>query len=835
MGKADNLKNIVTRQKELLGDLEAEYQTIQSSDLTRENDELKEKLQSITDKFQAAEEKLKQMSEENSSLKNALYEQIYNEKLAILNMSRKKLEVYFKSTYENEQNRLTALENSVKQRIDTMTGLLKSNNIDVKDEIYEMLGDLSNLLNEKVTAARTEQSKALTENEQADFETLKNEQITDRMVKESAKKNNFESFIGLNLINKLGILLIIIGVIVASQYTFFKMPVHLKGIMMFSLGGIMLAAGEFLNRRKANIFSLGVTAGGVAVLYIALAASYFYLDILKMYPAIGLCVLITAIAFVLATRYNAQVILAFALVGGYLPIFSISGNLAISYSAMVYFVVLNLLALGISFKKKWTVSAFIGLILNIAGTAFISFDVIPYNRTFSIKLVTIAFILFAFLSYTLIPVLSTFTQKLKFKKSDVVLMGINTFFSSLLMYIAFYNFGFKAYTGILAIAFAVIYLLLGRLIETKFTGEKSSTALFYITGLSFVVLIIPFQFGKAWLTLGWLAEGTALAAYGILQNNKGFKKAGFIIFGLCVAAFLIVDVWGDLDFLFAYKYLAITLGSMIILGSYVYIKSISGKFEKAFKYLSIINLWIYSIYVIAEMFINVMHLKEWDDFYLCNALAIAVSFLIAYTTPRINILRDRGVKIISAVIYVFSLLWLFALNLIVNPTCYYSLTDATYIYSILGTLVLVVISLLSVLALYDLLRSIVMGKKLGVQWLPLLVSGYFVLILTQNLITQYDLQFSNASISIIYVVTALAWIIFGFAKRYSFLRRFGLGLSILAVAKLFLVDLHGLTQGYQIVTYFALGITLLAISFVYQYFNKRLELKAEVVSDEENN
>jgi uncharacterized membrane protein len=77
-------------------------------------------------------------------------------------------------------------------------------------------------------------------------------------------------------------------------------------------------------------------------------------------------------------------------------------------------------------------------------------------------------------------------------------------------------------------------------------------------------------------------------------------------------------------------------------------------------------------------------------------------------------------------------------------------------------------------------------------------------------------------ISIVYVLTALGWIIFGFARKYSFIRKFGLGLSILTVIKLFLIDLASLTQGYQILSYFTLGVTLLAISFVYQYFNKRL-------------
>jgi uncharacterized membrane protein len=85
------------------------------------------------------------------------------------------------------------------------------------------------------------------------------------------------------------------------------------------------------------------------------------------------------------------------------------------------------------------------------------------------------------------------------------------------------------------------------------------------------------------------------------------------------------------------------------------------------------------------------------------------------------------------------------------------------------------------------------------------------------------LEFTNFTISIIYILLAFAWIVFGFIKKYSFLRRSGLGLSFLAMAKLFLLDLAILTEGYRIISYFAFGIVLIAISFVYQYFSKRLE------------
>ena len=170
---------------------------------------------------------------------------------------------------------------------------------------------------------------------------------------------------------------------------------------------------------------------------------------------------------------------------------------------------------------------------------------------------------------------------------------------------------------------------------------------------------------------------------------------------------------------------------------------------------------------------------------------------------------------------------LFAINSVMTPVAAAYLHSGTPAFgvTIVGTAILFVLGVLSVFALRDLLKLIVMKRKLGIEWYPLLISGYFVIILTQNLITQFGLAFSNAAISIIYVLTALAWIIFGFARRYSFIRKFGLGLALLSVAKLFLIDLLSLTQGFKIISYFALGITLVAISYVYQYFNKRLEQK----------
>jgi len=840
----NNLKGILARQREIVSSLESEITNIEATDLVTENQNLKTELTKYQLFLETEKSQNLKISEENKNLKNALYEQLYNEKILILNSTSKKIDAYYSSNVEGEINRLTSFELSVKKRIEEMTGVLKANRIDLQDDIYVKLEGLRNLLNLKITTAREEllkNSRALSKNRSAEFEKLKQEQLTEEEIKGRIKQNNIESFIGLNIINKLGVLLLIIGVIAASQFTYFKLPDTLKCIFAFIIGVGLLITGELLNRKKPNVFSLGITSGGIAILYVALALSFFKFEILGMSQALGLCVLITTGAFVLSQRYNSQTISAFALVGGYLPLFSIAGDKTMVYGAMVYFVILNILALIISVNRKWIATAYIGFSLNVLGSIYI-LSIIFTGRIKDISFykdgfITILYIVFAFVIYTLIPVIGSFKKKLTFKNSDIVLLALNTLISSLFLYSVFYELELSDFTGLLAITFAVVYLVLGKFVEKFMTKEQKARVLFYITGLTFVVLIIPFQFGKVWLSLGWLVEGVALLSYGIYKGIKGFKRAGVIISILCLFVFLLFDVINYSDSLFVYKYLAITVGSIIVLGSIISKKNLTGNLARLFTYAAAINVWIFSLYIIGSKFrdylSNLMVQSSFDLDYLIIAAMILVSFLIAYIIPRIRVLCDNIMKGISISIYILGLIALFILNSN-SPVSGY-LNDVPLNITIIGTIELAVIALLSVLVVRDLILSLVTERKLGIEWYPLLLSLYFVVVLTQNLITQFNLEFNNAAISIIYLITSLLWITFGFIKRYVFIRRFGLGLCMLAVAKLFIIDLSFLSQGYRIVSYFVFGLILIAISFVYQYFNKRIDIIGEVMPDDKKN
>jgi uncharacterized membrane protein len=263
----------------------------------------------------------------------------------------------------------------------------------------------------------------------------------------------------------------------------------------------------------------------------------------------------------------------------------------------------------------------------------------------------------------------------------------------------------------------------------------------------------------------------------------------------------------------------------------MYKKIMSGSFVSVFKYFAIVNAQIYAVYIINKLG-NMLYAaypgeRIFRIGYLISAASVTAVFFIAYAVTRIKLLSTPGIKVMSVIMYCAGILWMFVNNSISAPVAriYMRHTTPDIGITIAGTAILAVLGVFSVLVVRDAVKIIVTQKKKGIEWLPLVVSGYFVILLSQNLIAQYNLSFSSAAISVIYVLVSLAWIIYGFVRRFAFIRRFGRALAIFAVVKLFLIDLARLTAGYRIVTYFALGITLIAISFVYQYFSKRLELK----------
>ncbi len=638
--------------------------------------------------------------------------------------------------------------------------------------------------------------------------------------KQERSRTNIENFLGLNLLNKLGILLLIIGVIAGLQFTYARLPDALKSVLAFSFGTLLLVTGEIMNRKKAGVFSIGLTGGGVAVLYAALAVSFFYLHMLPEVAAIIICVAITALSFFLAVHHKSQTISVFAIVGGYLPVLSSAFGSGAPDFIMAYLFALNLYALLTASGRKWYATQFVSFSLNVASAVFLVYDLGPT----SIEGIKCAlYVLMGFVIYDVIPIARAMLKSHPIEKPDIVLIAINTVASAFLMYAVLHEWGFTAYRGLASMSFALAYGAAGFFIERKLTHERVAMAVFYITALTFAVLAVPLQFGVIWLTLGWLIEGTGLLTYGLLSRRKGFTRAGWILCGLCMYTFLSYDVVRFIDdavrTLFTWKYLAMTLSSAVILATMV----LAGRADRVRSWMmraSAVNLWLFASYLITQPFdrwiAEVTRGQRNVDLMQCTL--IAVSYAFAYAYRKVRALADEGMRYISIGIYAVAIILALTLNTSPIPR-----VAATSAISAVSVIVMGLLNVLTVAAVYELAQNVFTRRARAKEIVAIAVSAFAVASLTQILIVQFSLGISSLIISTLYIVAALAWVICGFIRRYQGMRRFGLVLSFVAVAKLFVVDLAFLSSGARIVSYFAFGLTLLAISFVYQFFVKRLE------------
>jgi hypothetical protein len=123
----------------------------------------------------------------------------------------------------------------------------------------------------------------------------------------------------------------------------------------------------------------------------------------------------------------------------------------------------------------------------------------------------------------------------------------------------------------------------------------------------------------------------------------------------------------------------------------------------------------------------------------------------------------------------------------------------------------------------DLLITLLKREYKSMEIYPVFMGVYLLGIITAFLGVQLQLSDAGLIFSLVYLLIAVLFIMYGFRKRYVYIRRFGLGLTLLATGKLLLYDLGLLNTGSKIIAYASFGICLLGISYLYQKVSNKME------------
>lgn len=267
----DRLHTIRQEQNKLL----KEYQTLiadyEASDIILENEVLRKKFEDYQARCIHLEERVRHIEQENGKLRTALTEQMLSEKANMIRISREKLETYFASRTTEGENRLTSFEYGAKNRVDQLIQQTTHELKEDQDEIVARLRLFSEEIRDRIMEQRRrfqEAERKLLHQTASEFQQFGEEEISEETMQKRMKQNQFEMKLGLNWINKLGILLIILGVGAAFKYSYSNwFTGNMKGVAFFLLGALMLGGGEWLYRKQKQTFALGILGGGISVLY----------------------------------------------------------------------------------------------------------------------------------------------------------------------------------------------------------------------------------------------------------------------------------------------------------------------------------------------------------------------------------------------------------------------------------------------------------------------------------------------------------------------------------------------------------------------------------------
>jgi len=422
----------------------------------------------------------------------------------------------------------------------------------LKEEIYKLKNSIPLDVEEQ---QEIEPEKALAE---TSFDSKKEEILTDNEVhqikpvikppksafqkadKTPKIKTDLEKFIGENLINKIGIIITIVGVAIGAKYSIeHDLISPLTRIILGYLVGLGLLGFGIKLKKNYRDYSAVLVSGAMAIMYFITYASYNFYGLIPQTLTFILMLLFTAFTVVAAINYNKQVIAHIGLVGAYAVPFLLSedsGRIDILFS---YIAIVNIGILVIAFKKYWKplyYSAFVLTWIIYSVWYFADYNT-PEHFRFALTFLLIFFLTFylMFLAYKLL-------QKEKFVRSDIIVLLSNAFI--------FYGIGYAILSGhetgdqllgLFTLGNAILHFIVSVIVYKRKQADMNLFLLISGLVLVFLTIAIPVQLDGNWVTLLWAGEAALLFWIGRTKNVPVYEKLSYPL--MLVAFFSIIQDW----------------------------------------------------------------------------------------------------------------------------------------------------------------------------------------------------------------------------------------------------------------------------------------------------
>jgi uncharacterized membrane protein len=352
---------------------------------------------------------------------------------------------------------------------------------------------------------------------------------------ESWRRRILEWITGGNLLVKVGVLVLFVGVAFLVRYAAERqiLPIEVR-LAAVALGAVALLIVGWRLRERRRTYALVLQGGGVAVLYLTVFGSMRLYGLIPPSLAFLLLMGLALISGTLAVLQDARVLASFGSAGGFAaPILASTGQ-GSHVLLFSYYAVLNLGIIGVAWFRAWRELNLIGFLFTFTiGTAW---GVLTYQSDhFS---TTQPFLILFFLLYVTVAVLFALRQppNLKGYVDGPIVFGLP------IIVFALQNGLVKPYPhGLAWSAFSLAAFYIGTAWVVFLKAPKSLRLMaeaFLAIGAAFGTLAVPLALDNRWTAAAWAMEGAALVWIGVRQDRLLPRLAGMILQVAAGVAFL---------------------------------------------------------------------------------------------------------------------------------------------------------------------------------------------------------------------------------------------------------------------------------------------------------
>ena len=323
---------------------------------------------------------------------------------------------------------------------------------------------------------------------------------------------DLESRIGSHWLNRIGIAALLVGVSYFLKFAFDNNWIGPAGRISIGLiAGIAIVIWSERFRAKGyQAFSYSLKAVGIGTLYLSLWAAFHVYSLIPSSVAFAMMLLVTAATSVMALSQDAQILAAFALVGGFSTPVLLSTGENREVALFTYVAILDIATLVLVTFRPWRrllVMSYVGTLILYLGWYWTFYNGGPLELTLAYA--SLFFAIFAIAPLITLqpdgehPILAAIPAVLAFVNAGVYFLEAYAMIQEV-------N---KVNMAWFALALAAVYIFLSRLVHARKMAAGTSEILYYLhlaLAIGFITVAIPIRLDAHWITIGWFIEAGVL-------------------------------------------------------------------------------------------------------------------------------------------------------------------------------------------------------------------------------------------------------------------------------------------------------------------------------------